>query len=94
MKRREMRRDDRGDEEGAEGKGGEMGSGEGGIRETNRGARKEDCGDRRRMKGEIERKIEVKEREKRRKNLIVREIEEVKKGKRKEMIEEIFKDIG
>lgn len=41
---------------------------------------------------EVERKIEIKERERRRKNIIVREVED-KKGKSREAVEKIFKDI-
>lgn len=42
---------------------------------------------------EVERRIEIKERQKRSKNLILKEVK-VKEGKRKEAVEEMFKDIG
>jgi len=42
---------------------------------------------------EIERRMEKKEREERRKNVIIRGLE-VKEGKRKEAVEEILKEIG
>lgn len=65
---------------------------EGGGDRKIRGEKQKDEGTVERIK-EIERKIEIKEREERRKNVVMKEIK-VRKGKRKEAVEEILKDIG
>jgi len=66
----------------------ELEDGEVGKKEIGGEKRKE-----RREGGEIERRMEMKERKERRKNLVIRGLE-VKEGKRRKAVEDILKEIG